>query len=214
MTPSIRAVAEPRARRTQARTELARASMISAATPMFAENGFTATSVRDIEVAADVKRGMLVYHFGDKDTFWKAVADSVFDRIASQRKLRVSVLKDMSRREGVAMIIRFHVRIFAQYPELSRLMAQEARQKSWRIEYLVTQHIKPGSIDLEKYVSKALNLTSRQFAHWYYIMVSGCATIFSFEPECALLFGFDSRQDKVVEAHANMLVGMLLGRTA
>jgi AcrR family transcriptional regulator len=188
--------------------------MISAATPMFAENGFTATSVRDIEVAADVKRGMLVYHFGDKDTFWKAVADSVFDRIASQRKLRVSVLKDMSRREGVAMIIRFHVRIFAQYPELSRLMAQEARQKSWRIEYLVTQHIKPGSIDLEKYVSKALNLTSRQFAHWYYIMVSGCATIFSFEPECALLFGFDSRQDKVVEAHANMLVGMLLGRTA
>lgn len=214
MTPSIRAVAEPRARRTQVRTELARASMISAATPMFAENGFTATSVRDIEVAADVKRGMLVYHFGDKDTFWKAVADSVFDRIASQRKLRVSVLKDMSRREGVAMIIRFHVRIFAQYPELSRLMAQEARQKSWRIEYLVTQHIKPGSIDLEKYISKALNLTSRQFAHWYYIMVSGCATIFSFEPECALLFGFDSRQDKVVEAHANMLVGMLLGRTA
>ena len=214
MTPSIRAVAEPRARRTQARTELARASMISAATPMFAENGFTATSVRDIEVAADVKRGMLVYHFGDKDTFWKAVADSVFDRIASQRKLRVSVLKDMSRREGIAMIIRFHVRIFAQYPELSRLMAQEARQKSWRIEYLVTQHIKPGSIDLEKYISKALNLTSRQFAHWYYIMVSGCATIFSFEPECALLFGFDSRQDNVVEAHANMLVGMLLGRTA
>ena len=214
MTPSSRAVAEPRARRTQARTELARASMISAATPMFAENGFTATSVRDIEVAADVKRGMLVYHFGDKDTFWKAVADSVFDRIASQRKLRVSVLKDMSRREGVAMIIRFHVRIFAQYPELSRLMAQEARQKSWRIEYLVTQHIKPGSIDLEKYISKALNLTSRQFAHWYYIMVSGCATIFSFEPECALLFGFDSRQDKVVEAHANMLVGMLLGRSA
>ena len=214
MAPSIRVVAKPRSRRTQARTELARASMISAATPMFAENGFTATSVRDIEVAADVKRGMLVYHFGDKDTFWKAVADSVFDRIASQRKLRVSVLKDMSRREGVAMIIRFHVRIFAQYPELSRLMAQEARQKSWRIEYLVTQHIKPGSIDLEKYISKALNLTSRQFAHWYYIMVSGCATIFSFEPECALLFGFDSRQDKVVEAHANMLVGMLLGRTA
>ena len=214
MTPSIRVVAKPRSRRTQARTELARASMISAATPMFAENGFTATSVRDIEVAADVKRGMLVYHFGDKDTFWKAVADSVFDRIASQRKLRVSVLKDMSRREGVAMIIRFHVRIFAQYPELSRLMAQEARQKSWRIEYLVTQHIKPGSIDLEKFISKALNLTSRQFAHWYYIMVSGCATIFSFEPECALLFGFDSRQDKVVEAHANMLVGMLLGRTA
>ena len=60
-----------RTRRTQARTELARASMIKAATPLFAEIGFAATSVRDVEIAAGVKRGMLVYHFGSKENFWK-----------------------------------------------------------------------------------------------------------------------------------------------
>jgi AcrR family transcriptional regulator len=198
------------AKKTQVRTELARAKMVAAAIPMFSQNGYGATSVREIEIAAAVKRGMLVYHFGTKEDFWKAVADNIFNLITDQRKARISVLPDMAEREGIAMIIRFHVRAAAQYPEISRLLAQEACQKSWRIQYLVKQHIKPGSVYMEKYVSKALNLTPREFAHWYYIMVSSCATMFSFEAECSLLFGFDCRQDSVIETHSDMLVAMLL----
>ena len=198
------------AKKTQVRTELARAKMVAAAIPMFSQNGYGATSVREIEIAAAVKRGMLVYHFGTKEDFWKAVADNIFNLITDQRKARISVLPDMAEREGIAMIIRFHVRAAAQYPEISRLLAQEACQKSWRIQYLVKQHIKPGSVYMEKYVSKALNLTPREFAHWYYIMVSSCATMFSFEAECSLLFGFDCRQDNVIETHSDMLVAMLL----
>jgi AcrR family transcriptional regulator len=198
------------AKKTQVRTELARAKMVAAATPMFSQNGYDATSVREIEIAAAVKRGMLVYHFGTKEDFWKAVADNIFNLITDQRKARISVLPDMAEREGIAMIIRFHVRAAAQHPEISRLLAQEACQKSWRIQYLVKQHIKPGSVYMEKYVSKALNLTPREFAHWYYIMVSSCATMFSFEAECSLLFGFDCRQDSVIETHSDMLVAMLL----
>ena len=198
------------AKKTQVRTELARAKMVAAATPMFSQNGYDATSVRKIEIAADVKRGMLVYHFGTKEDFWKAVADNIFNLITDQRKARISVLPDMAEREGIAMIIRFHVRAAAQHPEISRLLAQEACQKSWRIQYLVKQHIKPGSVYMEKYVSKALNFTPREFAHWYYIMVSSCATMFSFESECSLLFDFDCRQDNVIETHSDMLVAMLL----
>ena len=198
------------AKKTQVRTELARAKMVAAAIPMFSQNGYDATSVREIEIAAAVKRGMLVYHFGTKEDFWKAVADNIFNLITDQRKARISVLPDMAEREGIAMIIRFHVRAAAQYPEISRLLAQEACQKSWRIQYLVKQHIKPGSVYMEKYVSKSLNLTPREFAHWYYIMVSSCATMFSFEAECSLLFGFDCRQDSVIETHSDMLVAMLL----
>lgn len=210
MVPSTRVTAKPSIRRPQARTELARARMISAATPMFAEDGYAATPVRNIELASNVKRGMLVYHFGNKELFWKAVADNVFNQVKEQRKMHATLLPDMSKREGVAMIIRFHVRMAAQYPEINRLMAQEARQKSWRIEYLVNEHIKPGSVYLEKYVTKALTLTPREFAHWYYVMLSSSATIFSFEHECSLLFGFDCRQESVIETHADMLVALLL----
>ena len=201
-----------RVRRIQERTEIARANLISAGVPLFSEQGFDAVSVRDIEVAADVKRGMLAYHFGDKETFWRAVADFTFEQIDAQRDMRLAMMKDISDREGLALMIRFYVRFYAQHPELSRLMAQEARQESWRLDYLVVTHIRPGSMKLEQHVRKILNLSAREFAHWYYILLSASATIFSFEPECKRLFGFNPRNEDVIETHADMIINMLLGQ--
>ena len=199
-------------RRVQERTEVARSKLINAGVPLFAEKGFGAVSIRDIEIASGVKRGMLIYHFDNKKNFWKAVADFTFQQIEYQRDLRLDIMRDISDREGLALMIRFFVRSYAQHPEVSRLMAQEARQDSWRIDYLVETHIRPGTIALEKHVRKILNLSSREFAHWYYIMLSASATIFSFQPECKRLFGFDPRNEEVIEAHADMIVRMLLDK--
>lgn len=90
-------------------------------------------------------------------------------------------------------------------------MSQEARQGSWRIEYLVSKHIKPASLLLKDRVAEALGLDQQAFIHWYYIMVSASSTIFTFAPECELLFGVDSRDEDQVKAHADMLVNMMLG---
>lgn len=211
--PSSDPINSGRIRRIQGRTEIARARLINAGVPLFSERGFDAVSVRDIEIAANVKRGMLAYHFGDKENLWKAVADSTFKKIDVQRDLRLAMMKDISDREGLALMIRFYVRFYAQHPELSRLMAQEARQESWRLDYLVVTHIRPGTIKLEQHVIKILNLSAREFAHWYYIMLSASATIFSFEPECKRLFGFNPRSEDVIETHADMIVNMLLGQS-
>lgn len=201
-----------RVRRVQERTEVARSKLINAGVPLFAEKGFGAVSIRDIEIASGVKRGMLIYHFDNKKKFWKAVADFTFQQIEYQRDLRLDIMRDISDREGLALMIRFFVRSYAQHPEVSRLMAQEARQDSWRIDYLVETHIRPGTIALEKHVREILNLSAREFAHWYYIMLSASATIFSFQPECKRLFGFDPRNEEVIEAHADMIVRMLLDK--
>ena len=200
-----------RKRRIQERTEIARANIIAAAIPMFAEQGFDAISVRDIEIAAEVKRGMLSYHFESKESLWKVVADEMFTNLVRELDLRLVILKDLPKRESVALLIRFHVRYYAEHPELSRFMSQEARQDTWRIEYLATKHKHPSLTLLAKHITVSLDLSEREFAHWYYIMVSACATIFSFEPECKLLFGFSSYDEGVVEQHAEMMVNMLLG---
>lgn len=42
-------------------------------------------------------------------------------------------------------------------------------------------------------------------------MNSASATIFSFEPECKRLFGFNPRQESVIETHADLIGTMLLG---
>ena len=200
-----------RTRRTQERTEIARASLVNAATPLFAEQGFDAVSVRDIEIAAQVRRGMLAYHFGDKESLWKTVADVNFEHLTTEIGHRFEILKDLSERERLAVIIRFHVRYYAKHPELSRLMSQEARQDTWRIHYLVEKHLRPSILRLKDHVTGTLQLSGNEFAHWYYIMVSASATIFSFAPECELLFGFDPHAESVVDAHAQMMVTMLLG---
>ena len=200
-----------RKRRIQERTEVARANIIAAATPMFAEQGFDAISVRDIEIAAEVKRGMLSYHFESKDNLWKVVADEMFANLVRELDLRLVILKDLPKRESVALLIRFHVRYYSEHPELSRFMSQEARQDTWRIKYLATKHKHPSLSLLANHITKSLELSEREFAHWYYIMVSASATIFSFEPECKLLFGFSSYDEGVVEQHAKMMVSMLLG---
>ncbi|MDG0978108.1 MAG: TetR/AcrR family transcriptional regulator [Halieaceae bacterium] len=198
-------------RRVQERTELARTRLINAGIPLFSERGFDAVSVRDIESAAEVKRGMLAYHFGDKETLWREVADFIFRQIEDERQTRIDVLRDVSDKEGLSLIIRFHVRFYAKHPEFSRLMSQEAKQDSWRIDYLVSKHIKPGSAMLEPIVRRILDLDETEYAHWYYIMISACATIFSFEHECVRLFGFNPRDDGAIERHADMLVDTLLG---
>ena len=60
-----------RVRRIQERTEVARSKLINSGVPLFAEKGFDAVSIRDIEIASGVKRGMLTYHFDNKKNFGK-----------------------------------------------------------------------------------------------------------------------------------------------
>ena len=198
-------------RRTQERTEITRAKLLEAATRLFTENGFEGVSIRDIENHAKVQRGLLVYHFQDKETLWKAMADATFNLLQGQLNPRLELLDDLSEKERIAYIIRFYVRFSSRHPELSRLLSQEARHDSWRIRYLVDQHIAAQTNGLRALVSEALGFTERQFMHWYYLLAGGSSLIFSHAPECQLLFGEDAHKESVVDAHAEMMVTALLG---
>lgn len=197
-------------RRTQERTEITRAKLIAAGKEMFSKRGFDAVSVRDLENAAGVKRNLLSYHFIDKDGLWKAVADEIYDLMRAEFDQRMAIAKEISERETLAFIVRFYVHFHARHPELSRLMAQEATQHSWRIQYLIDKHIRPSTLEMEKLVKQTKGLDRKAFIHWYYIMISSTSTIFSFAAECQDLFGVDPCEESMVEAHAEMLVKMLL----
>ena len=45
------------------------------------------------------------------------------------------------------------------------------------------------------------------------LSASASATIFSFEPDGKRLFGFNPRNEDVIETHADMIVQMLLGQS-
>ena len=202
-----------RTRKTQERAELTRAKLIDAGKLLFSERGFDAVSVRDLETAAGVKRNLLAYHFGDKDTLWKVSADAIVGLMRSEYDQRMAIMKEISGRETLAFIVRFYVYFHARHPELSRLMSREATRHSWRTQYLIDTHIRPSTLEMEKLVHETKGLDRKAFIHWYYIMISSTSTIFSFAAECEDLFGVDPCEESMVEGHAAMLVSMLLEPT-
>ena len=200
-----------RTRRVQERAEITRAKLIKAGTVMFSERGFDGVSVRDLENAAGVKRNLLAYHFDDKDTLWKRVTNDIYGLMKTEFDQRLLISQEMSGRESLAFVVRFYVYFHARHSELSRLVAQEATQHSWRTQYMIEHHIRPATVAMEKLVKEIQGLDRDAFIHWYYIMISATSTIFSFAAECQDLFDVDPCEDSMVEGHADMLVTMLLG---
>ncbi|WP_285762628.1 TetR/AcrR family transcriptional regulator [Biformimicrobium ophioploci] len=199
-----------RTRRVQERAEATKSKLIDAGRVMFSERGFDAVSLRDIENAAKVKRGLLAYHFGDKEAFWKSVVATIFVGMHDEFEQRLGLLREVSESEHLAFIVRFYVGFHARHPELSRLMSQEATRDTWRIQHLIEQYIAPACEKMQKLVGDSLQLDRDGFIHWYYIMVSASSTIFSFAPECRRLFNIDPCEEARVDRHADMLVKMLL----
>ncbi len=200
-----------RVRATQERAEATRAKLIDAGKALFSTKGFEGVSAREIEAEAGVKRNLLAYHFGDKESLWKAVADSIYGLMSNEFEQRLQISREMSGRESLAFIVRFYVHFHARHPELSRLVSQEATQHSWRTRYMIEKHIRPATEAMEKLVKETQGLDREAFIHWYYIMISATSTIFSFAAECQDLFDVDPCEESMVEGHAEMLVSMLLG---
>ena len=205
---------EPK-RKEQSRTRLAKAKMIRVATPMFAEKGYGATSVSEIEIKANVKRGMLVYHFKTKRNLWMEVADRVFAPVAKrwEEKLQGSLAQHKSPKEKVEILIRDYVRTAAEFPEIGHFYRKVSCETSWRLEYLVTNYLQPEKDYLEQINAETLWQDPRDLMHWYYILYSSCSAIFSSAPECKMQFGINSLDKEIVEHHADILVNLLLNNS-
>ena len=202
-------------RKEQSRTRLAKAKMISVATPMFAEKGYSATSISEIEIKANVKRGMLVYHFKTKRNLWMEVADQVFAPVAKrwEKKPQESLAQHKSPKEKVEILIREYVRTAAEFPEIGQFYRKVTCETSWRLEYLVTNYLQPEKDYLEQINAETLWQDPRDLMHWYYILYSSCSAIFSSAPECRMQFGINSRDKEIAEHHADILVNLLLNNS-
>ena len=205
---------EPK-RKEQSRTRLAKAKMIRVATPMFAEKGYGATSVSEIEIKANVKRGMLVYHFKTKRNLWMEVADRVFAPVAKrwEEKSEGSLAQHKSPKEKVEILIRDYVRTAAEFPEIGHFYRNVSCEMSWRLEYLVTNYLQPERDYLEQINAETLWQDPKDLMHWYYILYSSCSAIFSSAPECKMQFGINSLDKEIVEHHADILVNLLLNNS-
>ena len=199
-------------RRQQQRARETRSVLLQTAIDAFSTRGFESISVRQLEEIAGVKRGLVAYHFGDKEQLWRASVEQLFTALAEEFTGRVSTLVDVAPAEAARAMVRAFVRYSAAYPAVNRLMMQECTSDSWRVDCIVDEHIRPMLESLYEVLPEASALLwGDRDPHRYYLFIGAGAFVFSAEQECQRLFATDPRRDTFVERHADMVADLLIG---
>ncbi|MEM6534237.1 MAG: TetR/AcrR family transcriptional regulator [Pseudomonadota bacterium] len=200
---------------TRGRTELTRNTLLEAGILLFSEQGYEATSTRQIEARAGVQRNLMTYHFGSKDEFWKACMTRLTGQMGDRLGPAVLQSNDIELRERIRFLIKQFVRTSASMPEFARIMFDEGRSNGWRLEWLVANN-KTRFFERLKTLfddgRKADFIPDMPFVNFYYTLV-GSAAIFSMSAECELLTGKTPLNDKIVDAHAETIANLLTKKT-
>jgi len=201
----------------QRRGDRTRQALLDAALVEFAASGFEAASTRDIAARAGVRQGQLTYHFASKHLLWQATVDHLFERFdtlltAGAPAIDQTDLGDA--RSRFARSIRALVRAVAALPELHRIMVHEATARTPRLEWIVDHHVRAR---FDTFADQWLAVRADGAAIdadpvvIYYTVVGAASLLYVNTPEAHLLLGRDDLvDDAVIDAHAELLVTMLL----
>jgi hypothetical protein len=93
---------------------------------------------------------------------------------------------------------------------------QESKQAGIRLDWLVETHVRPlyenALAMFERLVARG-ELAPVAPAHLYYLLTGAGATVFVMAPECERLTGVDPFAPEFVEAHADLVVDLLIRAT-
>jgi len=195
----------PAKRARQKRAEETREQLLASATELFSSLGFEGVSVRTIETHADVQRGLAAYHFDTKEELWRQVVDCLFAQLFERNERTAEIIRDLPPEERQYAFVSTFVRFSAEVPALNRLMVQEGKARSWRMDYIVDTHVR-------KAVDQARTLLGIEIEpHGYYVLVGSGAFVFSMEHECERLFGVNPCSEDFIRDHARMVTALLKG---
>ena len=192
-----------RKRALQKRAEETQEQLLKAASDLFSTFGYDGVSVRMIETEAGVQRGLVAYHFNTKEALWRRVVDGVFARMEERVGRAEDTIRDLPQDQRLRVFIPTFVRFSAEVPELNRLMVQEGKTKSWRMDYIVDEHVSKLLVRLNELLGVQID------PHSYYIMVGSSSFVFSVSHECQKLFDTDPMSDDFITAHARLVADLI-----
>ncbi len=192
----------PGKRRQQQRAAETRKALLDVATEAFATHTYDGVSIRALEVEAGVQRGAAAYHFTDKEGLWKAAVDRILAVLQARVEPLAPVLNDLDEDGRLRAVITAFVRFSAEAPELNRLVIQEGRTDSWRLDYLISTFHHNRLEWLQDFVGIVKD------PHFYYMTVGAATLVFNAEHECRELFGVNPMADNFIREHASRVADM------
>lgn len=120
-----------------------RIAIIEAATECFAQQGYEATSVREIAQAAQLTHGTLRHHFGGKLDMWKAVADTVLEHYQSRLlPIVVAAGQQADPLQGFKQVVRTFIEASYSNPMFAKLLMGENNTDNERSDYVKANFLK------------------------------------------------------------------------
>lgn len=190
-----------------------RERIVAAAADLFSERSFEGATTRQIAAAAGVAQPLLNYHFRSKYELWKAAVDSVFERLNETLVERAAGLRGVDEVTSARLLVREFVTFSARSPQLHRIITQESKADSARMDYLV-EHVRPlyeRTVAMFERLAAAGAIPDIPGPHLYYLLTGAGPTMFVLAPECRRLSGLEPTDDEVIEAHADAVCRLLFG---
>lgn len=195
----------------QERGQATRDLLMRTAVKSFATLGYDASSTRQIEADAGVKRGLIAYHFGTKENFWKSTVAWSLKEPTADMAAEFKSAENVDPNDRMRYLVRAYVRFCARSPEFHRLMIKEGTENGWRLKWLVEHSVAPWYRRLEKMFKEASSLgvaPKMDYHHFYYSLTGAAALIFSVAPESELVADINPMDDDVISAHADALADL------
>lgn len=189
---------------------ITRTKILEAAIELFAARGYDGASIRDIEQKADVNRGLITYHFGNKEDIWKAAFDHAFLPYLNDLQSKAAMLQELDAKTRLRLMIGHFVRTSAHRPYMNQLMIQENYEASWRTEWIVERYLKPGAELNRTFAgSDAWVMRLETDPHFRYILLGACAMPFSLTSEATALYGVDVFSEEFIDKHIETVLKMI-----
>jgi len=132
-----------------------RERLLEAAVKMFAANGFTGTSTRDLARLAEVNECSIYRLFGTKqDLFWAALKSCV-EQVRLRRELEAALADDVDPEIALRLAIEFLVNISVYQPELVRLLGASWLELRPQAELVQRQAMWPILRVISDYLARA-----------------------------------------------------------
>lgn len=171
----------------------------------FTTRGFDGASLREIERAAGVGRGLVAHHFGTKDGLWRECVNWLMGRYRQELEDVRDHLADVSPLERAKVLLRVHVRFVARHPEYTRLLMLSGAEDNERVRWMIDTWIAP-SYSFFSRLASPVDGSREERALATYVISGAASLLFTLPVEARSVFGIDTSDPETIERFADLIV--------
>ncbi len=186
---------------------------MEAAVQLFAQQGFSGTSTREIARLADVNETSLFRHFSRKQELFWAALHSRLDRVRMPKELQTALAEDGNPAVVVPLILKFLVQTATLQRELIRILQFSLLELRPSAERICRQQLAPILQPISDYLSRCIESGTLRKLDSSLPAVAVIGTILAHEALSHLSDGSGSpycNADEAVAAYSKFWLDMLM----